>query len=187
MGTKEKIKRILIVTHSRPGFTDNMAKAIADGAKDPAAFGDVETVIKRVTELKPDNLAEADALAIGSPIYLSYISGELKHLLDNAFYKFTKVEKTNRLKGKPAAAFVSGRYKGYSYGKLQWRSTQLEQLETIFFRNFKMKKVVSGIHLVHDIESRDPRAPLPLTQGQTLLCRNIGRKLAEEISAFSPM
>lgn len=184
MGMEEKAKVILIITHSRRGFTDNMAKAIADGVKvpDALAFPDVETVTKRVTDVEPDDFAEADALAVGGPIYLGYISGELKHLLDNTFYKFTKAEKTNRLEGKPAAAFVSGRCKGYYLRKLQFRSTVLKQLENILFRNLKMKKVVDGIHLVHNIKSTDPRAPLPLTPEQKLLCKNMGRKLAEEIA-----
>jgi len=166
---------VLIVTHSRRGFTDNIAKAIAEGVEE---IPNVKAVIKRVNEVQPSDLAEADALAIGSPTYLDYISGELKHLLDNTYYKFHKEEKINRLAGKPAAVFVSGRYKGYLIKKMQFRSVVLEELERLLFHFIGMKKMVGGIHLIHDISGRDPRAPLPLTPEQAVLCKNMGRKLA---------
>lgn len=167
-------KTVLVVTHSRRGFTDNMAKAIAEGVEEVPY---VKAVIRRVNEVKPSDFIEADALAIGSPTYLNYISGELKYLLDETKY-ITKYEKINRFKNKPVAAFVSGRYKGYHLKKLQFRSTVVEELERILVSYIKMRKVVEGIHLIHGISGRDPRAPLPLTREQTMLCRNIGRKLA---------
>jgi len=102
---------VLIVTHSRMGFTDNMAKAIAEGVEEAS---NVEAVIERVNEVEPSDLAEADALAIRSPTYLNYISGELKHLLDSIYCKLRGAEKINRLKGKPATAFVCGRYRDTS-------------------------------------------------------------------------
>lgn len=166
---------VLIVTHSRRGFTDNIAKAIAEGAEE---IPNVEAVIKRINEVQPSDLAEVDALAIGSPIYLDYISGELKNLLDSIYYKFHKAEKTNRLEGKPTAAFVSGRYKGYYTKKLQFRSVVLKKLERLLFHFIGMKKAVDGIHLIHDINGRDPRAPLPLKREQAVLCKTLGRKLA---------
>lgn len=55
-------------------------------------FPNVKAVVKRVNEVQPSNLAEADALAIGSPTYLDYISGELKCLLENTYYKSCKKE-----------------------------------------------------------------------------------------------
>jgi multimeric flavodoxin WrbA len=171
---------ILIITHSRKGFTDNMAKSIAQGVN---KVQNVKAVIKRVNEVQLSDFAEANALAIGSPIFLDYISGELKHLLDNVFYKFHKKEKINRLKGKPAAAFVCGRYKGYHRKKLQFSSIVLNELQHILFSNLEMKKVINGIHLVHPIESLDPRAPLPLTHKQVKMCESLGRKLALDACA----
>lgn len=186
----EKTRIVLIVTHSRSGFTDKMANAIAEGVKE---VPHVEAVIRRVNEVALSDLAEADAIAIGSPIYLDYISGELKHLLDKTFYKFVKLvhmekEKTNRLQGKPAAAFVSGIYKGYHLRKLQFRSTVLRNLENILFSFIGMRKVVKGIHLALRSQlwrtrsnSGDLHAEakdITLTSEQSLLCRNMGRKLA---------
>lgn len=174
----DRMRVVLIVTHSRRGFTDNMAKAVADGVEE---VPNVKAVVKRVNEVESSDLAEADALAIGSPIYLDCISGELKHLLENTYYKFGKAEKINKLKWKPAAAFVCGRYKGYLIRKLQFKSVVLKKLERILFSYLEMSKVVNGIHLIHDISVRDPRAPLPLTREQAALCKNFGRKLASEV------
>jgi len=186
----EKTRVVLIVTHSRRGFTDKMANAIAEGVKEVPY---VEAVIRRVNEVEPSDLAEADAIAIGSPIYMEYISGELKHLLDKTFYRFVKLvhmgkEKINRLQGKPAAAFVSGVYKGYSLRKLQFGSMVLKNLEDILFSFIGMRKVIKGIHLALRSQlwrtrsnSGDLHAEakdITLTSEQSLLCRNMGRKLA---------
>ena len=187
--SEEKKRVVLIVTHSRRGFTDKMANAIADGVKE---VPHVEVVTKRVNEVDLSDLAEADAIAIGSPIYLEYISGELKHLLDKTFYNFVKLvhmgkEKTNRLQEKPAAAFVSGMYKGYYLRRLQFRSV-LWNLENILFSYIGMRKVTKGIHLSLRSQlwqtrasSGDPHAEakdISMTHEQSLLCRNMGRKLA---------
>lgn len=180
----EKTLVVLVLTHSRKGFTDNMAKAIADGVE--TVFS-VDARIKRVNEVRPSDLAEADGLAVGSPAYLGYITGELKNLVDNSYYKFHKIEKTNRLKGKPAAAFVSGRYKGYRLKRLQFRSRVLKDLERLLFHFLKMEKAVDGIHLIHNISGRDPRAPLPLTPRQAALCRNLGERLALRVQEIASM
>ena len=183
-------KTVLIVTHSRRGFTDKMANAIAEGVEE---IPNVKAVIRRVNEVEASHLSEADAIAIGSPIYLDDISGELKHLLDNTFYKFVKLvhmgkEKINRLEEKPAAAFVSGAYKGYQLKKLQFSSMVLKKLENILFSYIKMRKVTGGIHLtladnLFSLRSsrRDPHAEakdLTMLHEDTLKCRSMGRKLA---------
>jgi len=184
---------VLIVTHSRMGFTDKMANVIAEGVEE---VPHVKAIIRRVNEVEPSDLAEADALAIGSPTYLDDISGELKHLLDNTFYKFVKLvhlekEKANKLEGKPAAAFVSGVYKGYLLKKLQFRSGVLKKLENILFYNIKMRKAAEGIHLTLKSQlwrtranTGDPHAEskdITMTNEQTTLCKNMGRKLGRSV------
>jgi len=172
-------KVVLIVTHSRKGFTDNMAKAIAEGVEE---VSNVKAVIKRVNKVEPSDFVEADAIAIGSPTYIGYFSGELKTLLDNLKY-LLKMKKI-KLENKPAAAFVHGRFKGYKLKKLQFRSIALTNLERILFSS-GMKKVANGIYFTtglssHDprYQTNDPRPLIPLTPKQTMLCKDMGRKLA---------
>jgi len=186
----ESIKVVLIITHSRRGFTDKMADAIAEGVDEVPG---VKAVIRRVDNVEPSDLAEADAIAIGSPTYLNDISGELKHFLDNTYYKFVKLvlhghEESNRLEGKPAAAFVSGLHKGYMLKKMQFSSTVLKKLEDILFSYIKMRKASEGIYLKLRSQlwrtrasSGDPYAEakdITMTAEQSLLCRNMGRNLA---------
>ena len=181
----ERVQVVLIVTHSRKGFTDNMAKAIAEGVEE---IPNVKAEIRRVNELKPSDFVEPDALAIGSPVYLDYFSGELKCLLEDLKYS-VKMGKMKKFQNKPTAAFVHGRFKGYHLKRLQFRSTILKELERHLFSsgegNLGMRKVVKGIHLTtgissHDLryKTADPRPLLRLTPEQTMLCRNMGRKLA---------
>lgn len=179
LGLGDKI--VLIVTHNRKGFTDYMAQAIAEGV-DSNTYLDAKSVIKRVNEVELDELGEAGALAFGTPIYLDYISGELKHLLDNCHYFFNKKEPENRLAGVPAVAFTCGKYKDYHLLRLQFTPQVVKKLEDILIRVLKLKKVAKGIHFATHIKNRDPRHPLSLTERQKTLCNKIGRRLAEEVT-----
>ena len=171
----ESRKLVLIVTHSRKGFIDNMANAIADGVKE---VPDVGVLVKSINEVEISDLVSANAISFGSPNYLTYISGELKHLFDDAYYMFHFAEKINKLKGKPAAAFACGKNKGFYIRKLQYKSTILKELERIIFEKLEMRKVVNGIYLKHGV-TPGPDSPIPsLTSQQSLLCNQLGKKLA---------
>jgi len=178
---KERMLVVLVVTHSRKGFTDSMSKAIAEGA---TSLSNVRSVIKRVNEVTAEDLAEANGIAFGSPIYMAHISGELKHFLDNAYYKFAKFGKTNpkinKLYHKPAVAFVSGRTKGFKYKRYEFRPVGLLELEDYLFNYLHMKRAVNGVHLIREtLETRE------VTSKQAELLRNIGKKLAEECQHVS--
>ena len=171
----------MIVTHSRKGFTDNIAEAITEGVN-PEIYLDTKSVIKRVGEIKLQELADADALVFGSPIYLGYLSGELKHLLDNCYYFFKKFNPRNSLARKPAAAFTNGKYKDYNLLKFQFIPQNLKKLEYILFNNLMMRKIVEGAHFATNLENKDPRHPPALTDKQRRTCRKIGSKLADAVS-----
>lgn len=173
-------KVILIITHSRKGYTDLIAEAIAEGV-DQEKYLDIKPVIKRVGKVKLKEIEDADALVFGSPIYLSYLSGELKHLLDNCHYYFNKVMPKNSLAGKPAAAFTSGKYKDHRLLKLQFTPQNIKTLEHILFGNLMMKQVVKGVHFATHLKNKDPKHPPPLTAVQTHLCNNIGKEIAEAV------
>ncbi len=92
---------ILIIFSSRGGHTEEVARAMADGAKG-AGNGNVDVIVKRARETGRADIEKASALAFGSPTYFSYMSGELKTLFDEALpYK-------NAFEGKPAIAFATG-------------------------------------------------------------------------------
>lgn len=93
---------ILIIYSSFGGNTEELARAIAEGARE-AGNRNVEVTLKRARDAKREDIEHADALAFGTPTYYSYMSGEMKTLFDNALPYRTAFE------GKPAIAFATGK------------------------------------------------------------------------------
>ena len=71
---------VLVTYHSASGNTEKMAQAVAEGAK---AVSGTSVVLKRVDEVIGDDLSSADAVIVGSPVYVGNMSGEVKTFFDN--------------------------------------------------------------------------------------------------------
>jgi flavorubredoxin len=86
---------VLVIYHSDTGNTRKLAELVAEGAKGVAG-----TQVKLVPagQLDLDAAAKADALAIGSPDYFSYVAGQVKALFD-------RVLNDARFKNKPCVSF----------------------------------------------------------------------------------
>ena len=89
--------KVLIVYYSRTGNTEKMAQYIAEGVQREG----VEVEVKRVEDTRPEDLLEADGIAMGSPTYYGTMAAELKKLLDES------VKYHRKLDGKVGAAFAS--------------------------------------------------------------------------------
>ena len=88
--------RVLVVYHSLTGNTQQMAEAIAEGARRvPGA----EVVVKTVAEADNDDLEACDALVIGSPTYWGTIATPVKQFID---------ERRPFMGDKIGAAFATG-------------------------------------------------------------------------------
>ena len=96
--------RILVAYHSLSGNTERMAKAVVEGAK--SVPGTV-IVMKRVGQVTADDLFLSDAVVVGSPVYWSNMSGEVKTFFDNWQFKFG-VFPDFKMKNKVGAAFATG-------------------------------------------------------------------------------
>ena len=81
-----------------------MAKAVVDGAK---MVPDTHVVLKRVGQVTAEDLFSADAVVVGSPVYWSNMSGEVKTFFDNWQFKFG-VFPEFKMKNKVGAAFATG-------------------------------------------------------------------------------
>lgn len=81
-----------------------MAEAVAAGAK---LVSDTQIVLKRVGQVTADDLFSADAVVVGSPVYWSNMSGEVKTFFDNWQFKFG-VFPEFKMKNKVGAAFTTG-------------------------------------------------------------------------------
>ncbi len=96
--------KVLVTYHSLSGNTERMAEAVVDGVK---GVPGTETLLKRVGQVTADDLFSADAVVVGSPVYWSNMSGEVKTFFDNWQFKFG-VFPEFKMKNKIGAAFATG-------------------------------------------------------------------------------
>jgi NAD(P)H dehydrogenase (quinone) len=96
--------KVLVTYHSLSGNTERMAEAVADGVK---GVPGTEVLLKRVGKVTVDDLFSADAVVVGSPVYWSNMSGEVKTFFDNWQFKFG-VFPDFKMKNKIGAAFATG-------------------------------------------------------------------------------
>ena len=94
--------KVLVVYYSRSGHTESMATAIAKAV----AEASLDVVCKRVEDVHPDDLLQADGLIIGSPTYYGTMAAEIKRFLDDSIEHHTKLD------GKVGAAFASAANSG---------------------------------------------------------------------------
>jgi len=97
--------KILVIYHSQQfGNTTILAEALAEGAREEAA----EVVLINTNEHRValQEFVHADAVALGTPDYFSYVAGTIKTFFDD-IYQWDKAGEP--VKGKPAALFFSHR------------------------------------------------------------------------------
>jgi NAD(P)H dehydrogenase (quinone) len=95
--------KVLIAYHSETGVTEKLAMAIRDGA---ASVEGVDVVLRKVTAVTDEDIAAADGILVGTPVYWGNMSAETKRFLDrlgNTVYK----SKTGG-EGRTAGAFTTG-------------------------------------------------------------------------------
>ncbi|MCW4006957.1 MAG: NAD(P)H-dependent oxidoreductase [Candidatus Bathyarchaeota archaeon] len=72
--------KIVVVYDSQTGNTQVMADAVAKGAK---KAGDVEVVLKKVSESTKSDLLDADGVILGSPTHYGLMSTNMKAFIDH--------------------------------------------------------------------------------------------------------
>lgn len=80
-----------------------MAEAVVAGAK---SVSGTQIILKRVGQVTAEDLFSADAVVVGSPVYWSNMSGEVKTFFDNWQFKFG-VFPEFKMKNKIGAAFAT--------------------------------------------------------------------------------
>ena len=96
--------KVLVTYHSLTGNTERMAEAVVEGAK---SVPNTAVVLKRVGQVTAEDLFSSDAVIVGSPVYWSNMSGEVKTFFDNWQFKFG-VFPEFKMKNKVGAAFATG-------------------------------------------------------------------------------
>lgn len=90
---------VLITYHSETGNTAQMAEAVSEGV---ALVDGVDVYVKMVSDIKTEDLLNADAIIVGSPVYNANVSPEVSRFI--AKWPF----EGEPLKDKIGAAFVTG-------------------------------------------------------------------------------
>ncbi len=89
---------LLIVYYSRSGNTKKMADLVAEGARQVPG---VSVTVQSVADTSPDQLLDAHAIIMGSPVYYGTMAAPLKALIDKSVMHHRKLD------GKVGAAFTS--------------------------------------------------------------------------------
>jgi len=95
---------VLVTYHSATGNTEKMAQGVAEGAM---AVPGTSVIRKRVGDVAAGDLSAADAVIVGSPVYLPNMSGEVKTFLDDWSLKFGLFQ-DRKMRNKVGAAFATG-------------------------------------------------------------------------------
>ena len=140
--------RVLIIYDTRTGNTGQMARAVVEGVQ---SVEGIEAVLKRAREVRRDDLANADAIILGSPTHNTKPSRAMRKLLAD----LSRVP----LKGKMGAAFGSYGWSGEAVGII------MRALEA------------QGVRMIGE-GVRAKRAPG--AEGLAR-CRELGRAVAENI------
>lgn len=77
--------RLLLVHHTPSPAVHSMFTAVRDGATDPAVSG-IELVTRPALTATASDVLSADAVVIGGPVNLGYLSGAVKHFFDQIYY-----------------------------------------------------------------------------------------------------
>lgn len=96
--------QVLVVYHSLSGNTETMAKNVVAGAQ---AVPGTRVRLHTVGEVTADLLFGSDALVVGSPVYWSNMSGEVKTFFDRWQFEFG-VFPEFKMRNKVGAAFATG-------------------------------------------------------------------------------
>lgn len=102
----QSLPTILITYHSESGKTQSMAKAIATGIEQVSG---VTYLLKPVHEVTQEEVLNADAIILGSPVYNANMTPQVQEFINS--WPFD----SRPLKDKIGAVFVTGG--GYSIGE----------------------------------------------------------------------
>jgi len=123
-------KRLLLLAHAPSPNTERLRDSVLAGAREIVG---VEVVARAPLAATPQDVLEADALILGTPENLGYMSGALKDFFDRCYYPCLE-----RTQGRPYALYIRAGNDGAGAKRsvesvatgLRWRAVQ----EPLIFR-----------------------------------------------------
>lgn len=126
------MKQLLIIFHSITGASEQIARAVAQGARTEP---EIEVILRQAQHVQPEHLLSASGYLFVAPEMLGSLSGGMKDFFDRTFYQVL-----DELNGRPYAAVICAGSDG------QGAVRQLEKIAT----GWRLKKVAqSKIVLTH--------------------------------------
>jgi NAD(P)H dehydrogenase (quinone) len=120
----ENMGKVIVIYHSQQfGNTKVLAEALTEGAREAGA--EVNLINTNERRVPLEEFLAADAVAVGTPDYFSYVAGTIKTFFDDIYLWDQSGES---VKGKPAVLFCSH---GGGGGKVK---QPFESLAHRFFR-----------------------------------------------------
>ena len=93
---------LLVVQHTPSIAVQEMLEATLRGARNPEV-GDLNVEVRAALSSGPADVLAADAVILGTPANIGYMSGALKHFLDQVYYPCMEVTQ-----GLPYGVFIHG-------------------------------------------------------------------------------
>ncbi len=149
--------KVLVTYFSETGNTEKMATLGSEGARQTGA----DVRVKRVDEVKPEELRDYAAIIVGSPTYYGSPAAQVRKLFDESFSHHGQLE------GKVGAAFTSSANIGGGN-----ETTVMSILQSMLIHGMIVRGNSKGDHYGPvSINAPDSRV-----QKQ---CRELGRRTAE--------
>ena len=149
--------KVIVIYESKYGNTRLVAEKIAEGMREVSG---IETALNELKEVNRNQLAEFDAILIGSPNHIGNATGGIK--------KFIKELDKLNLAGKAVAVFDT--YLGKDYEKA------VKKMEK------QITEKAPGLKLLAPgLSIRVDGMKGPITQGELPRCKDFGVKIATQL------
>ena len=93
---------LLVVQHTPSPAVQSMLEAVLRGTRHPE-LGPLDVEVRAALSAGPADVLGADGVILGTPANIGYMSGALKHFLDQVYYPCLEVTV-----GKPSGVYVHG-------------------------------------------------------------------------------
>lgn len=101
-GRMGEVPTLLVVQHTPSPAVQDMLEAVLKGTRHPE-LGPVQVEVRAALSAGPADVLAADAVILGTPANIGYMSGALKHFLDQVYYPCLEVTL-----GKPYGVYIHG-------------------------------------------------------------------------------